>query len=128
MGPVQTAWMDPAKIEVSPEVSKNRQSRIYELNFIPYGVSQPYHAFLKVYFGPPFDQSMIFTEVWNLWSAGRLLGSAVDERSGHHFIVMKKEGYFFDEPPSMQLGEKIKKKLIRRARWEYIKKHRMYIG
>jgi hypothetical protein len=127
MGPVQTAWMDPAKIEVSPEVSKNRQSRIYELNFIPDGVSRPYHAFLKEY-GPRFNQSIIFTEVWNLWRVGRLLGSAVDERNGNHFIVMKKEGYFFDEPPCIQLQEKTKKKLIRRARWEYIKKHRMYIG
>ena len=41
---------------------------------------------------------------------------------------MKKEGYFFNEPSCVQLGEKTKKKLISQARWKYITKHRMYIG
>lgn len=124
MGPIQSALMSPGKTDVSQLVSPNRQSHIYELNFASNGVTQ--RAIVKV-----FDhsyQSIIFVEVWNLWRVERLLGWALDPRTGTHYIVMKKEGYFFNEPSCVQLGEKTKKKLISQARWKYITKHRMYIG
>lgn len=124
MGPVQTAWMRPGKTLVSQEVSKNRQSHIYELDFNPNGT--PYRAFVRV-FGPHCSRLIIGKEIRNLWRVGRLFGSAVDG-TGTHYIVMKKEGYFFNEPPSMDLNKKTKKKLIKQARLEYFNNRRMVIG